>query len=187
MNPEPRDGREDDREAVGRFLRTRSEAAFLDLYDRHTPALYRFAARLCAGARDEPAELVQEAWTRAVERLPQFRFGSSLSTWLCGFVFNGWRERRRAVGRDRRILALVEPEPRARETDRALAVALERVVSELPDGYREVLLLHDVEGYTHEEIARHFGIAEGTSKSQLHRARRALRAALEEKGAGHGG
>lgn len=173
-----------DRLLVEAFLKTRSEAAFLSLYDRHTGMLYRFASRLAGPGDHEAADLVQEAWMRALEGLPGFRWGSSLSTWLCAIVFNCWRELRR---RDLRAqeLTLVEGTRAAHSPPSADAIPLERALAGLPDGYREVLLLHDLEGYTHEEIARHFGIVEGTSKSQLHRARRALREALGiEKGVG---
>ncbi|MGH7724247.1 MAG: RNA polymerase sigma factor [Candidatus Eiseniibacteriota bacterium] len=173
--PEPAD-----RELVERFLRTRSDAAFLALYDRHTEALYAFAARLVGSASGhEPAELVQEAWLRALTGLSQFRWGSSLRTWLCGIVLNRWREVRQREVRERRF-EIVEGSrsPEGTALPAGDAVLLERALATLPEGYREVLLLHDVEGYTHEEIARHFGIVEGTSKSQLHRARRALREAL---------
>jgi RNA polymerase sigma-70 factor (ECF subfamily) len=176
----------EDRALVGRFLASRADDDFLRLYDRHTPALYRFAARLAGGGGAEPAEIVQETWVRALSGLPEFRFGSSLLTWLCSIALNRARELRRGGERDRRILALVEPEPSVAE-DAARRLALERAIRELPEGYREILLLHDVEGYTHQEIAAHFGIVEGTSKSQLHRARLALREALGEKGARHGG
>ena len=172
------DAAQEDRLAVERWLRTRSQSAFLALYDRHTEALYRFAVRL-SGDGDAAAELTQETWLRALEGLPRFRWDSSLRTWLCAIALNGWREQRR---RDDRMepLALVESTAavRAADQDTVDAVALERALATLPEGYREVLLLYDVEGYSHEEIARHFGIAEGTSKSQLHRARRALREAL---------
>ena len=188
---EPTAGRRDDaedRRLVARFLATRSDEAFLRLYDRHTPVLYRFAARLAGGTGSESAEIVQEAWVRALSQLEGFRWGSSLGTWLCGIVLNRTRELRRGDERDRRIVALVEREPRAAAPpEAAWSRAVEHAIRELPDGYREILLLHDVEGYTHDEIARHFGIVAGTSKSQLHRARLALREALAAKGASHGG
>lgn len=168
----------DDRALVAAFLRSRSERAFASLYDRHTAALFRFAARLCGRPCPEAADIVQESWVRAVERLDEFRWRSSLRTWLCGIVLNGWREASRRELR-RRDLALVDL-PRPREPEPALSDRLTSAISELPPGYREVLILHDVEGFTHAEIARDFGISEGTSKSQLHRARRALKDLLEK-------
>ena len=153
----------EDRRLVARFLGSRSDEAFLRLYDRHTPGLYRFAARLAGRSGAEPAELVQEAWVRAVSRLEGFRWGSSLRTWLCGIVLNRWRETRRAEERDRRIVALVEREARiVTVPEPALSVALEQAIGELPEGYREILLLHDVEGYTHERSP----VTSGSSKAR---------------------
>lgn len=160
------------------FLRSRSERAFSRLYGRHTDALYRFAARLCGRPGPEASDLVQESWVRAVERLDGFRWDSSLRTWLCGIVLNGWREASRREHR-RHALTLVDV-PQPRDPDPGISDRLTSAISELAPGYREVLILHDVEGFTHAEIARDFGIAEGTSKSQLHRARRALRDLLEK-------
>lgn len=169
---------DDDRILIQRFLATKNESDFLGLYDRHADAMYRFAARLCGGPGTEPAEIVQEAWLRAIEGLARFRGDSSLRTWLCAIVRNRWREVRERAGRERRFQVIEGlGTPRSVETP-TIAPALERALARLPAGYREVLLLHDLLGYTHEEIARNFGIVEGTSKSQLHRARRALRAEL---------
>lgn len=179
----PNETSETDRLLVAEFLSTRSEAAFLRLHDRHAEALYRFAARLAGGPGPDADDLVQDAWIEAITHLQSFRWRSTLRTWLCGIVLNRWRQSWQRQGRDqRRNLALVESE-RPAPADPALAIRLEQAMSALPGGYREVMVLHDVEGYTHQEIASHFGIAEGTSKSQLHRARRALREALGKKGA----
>lgn len=183
-----RDTGTDDRRQVEDFLRSRSEADFLRLYDRHTDGLYRFAVRLCIGTGLEPGELVQEAWVRALERLPEFRWQSSLRTWLCGIVLNRWRELRNRRAREQRFAVIEVTRPAVVREHPAERLALERALASLPDGFREVLLLHDLEGYTHEEIAERFGIVAGTSKSQLHRARRALREALEGgRGGSHGG
>ncbi len=181
----------EDREDVADYLRSRGERAFLRLYDRHTDALYRFAARLAGRAgsvSQEADEIVQETWIRALDRLSTFRWESSLRTWLCGIALHRWRELRQREGRERAFAIVEGGRAEPRTTPSAwTGIALERAIGRLPEGYREVLLLHDLEGYTHEEIARHFGIAEGTSKSQLHRARRALREALAEGGATHHG
>lgn len=174
MNPE---SQPDDRTLVRDFLAARSEAAFLRLYDRHADRLYRFAARLSGGRGGAAADLAQETWLRALEALPGFGWNSALGTWLCGIALNCWRETRRGDQRARNFTVIAGTRP-PHPPASADAVALERAIAALPDGYREVLLLHDLEGYTHEEIARHFGIAAGTSKSQLHHARRAVRATL---------
>ncbi len=82
----------DDRGAVDAFLRGRDEAAFDLLYGRHTPKLMGLALRLSAGDEPQAAEIVQEAWVRALPQLGRFRWQSSLSTWLGAFVVNVWRE-----------------------------------------------------------------------------------------------
>ena len=171
----------EDSALVAAFLRSRSEEAFLRLYHRHTYALYRFAARLSGGPGFEPAEIVQDAWVRAIERLDRFRWRSSLRTWLCGIVLNRWREMGRRSREVRRDLRAIDLPPSAPGPDPEI-VRIAALIEELPAGYREILVLHDVEGFTHAEIARDFGISEGTSKSQLHRARRTLRELLRSGG-----
>jgi RNA polymerase sigma-70 factor (ECF subfamily) len=124
---------------------------------------------------------VQETWVRGVERLEAFAWRSSLKTWLAGIALNTWRERRRAPAAapldDDRL-------PAASPVRHEIAsVDLQRALSGLSPGYREAILLHDVAGYTHEEIAALTGVDAGTSKSQLSRARRALRARLPGRSA----
>ncbi len=172
---------QDDRSLVDAFLKTRSERAFRTLYRRCTPRLYAFARRL-AGDEQETDELVQETWVRAVDSLPRFRWQSTLRTWLIGIAINCYRQSTRRRGN----LQLVDSDdPLMRSDDPVLHataehVDLERAIAKLPNGYRQVLLLHDVEGYTHQEIGDLLGIDPGTSKSQLFRARRAMRAMLTE-------
>ncbi len=121
---------------------------------------------------------MHDGWIRAGERLGGFRWESSLRTWLAGFVVNGVRERARRDARE--LPGIDDAAPREDVALREVAsrVDLERAVAGLPDGFRHVLVLHDVEGYTHEEIAELLGIVPGTSKSQLARARAAVRRAL---------
>ncbi len=174
---------EEDRRLVGAVAGSGDEAAFRALYRRHTPALYRLALRL--GGGDEPwaEELVQRAWIRAVEGLAGFEWRAAFPTWLCGIAVNcareGWRERRLSLE------VSWEPDlhPRAESmADPAERLDLERGIETLPHGYRQVLVLHDLEGYTHEEIGRLLGIEPGTSKSQLFHARRRLREYLTRTG-----
>jgi len=164
---------EDDRELAARFAARCDEPAFAELYRRHTPALLGLARRLAAGRGAEAEELVQEAWARAAAALPSFRWASSLRTWLCGFIVNVWRERRRSEGQPSTDPAAEEEDPRPLAP--VERIDLERAVAGLPDGYRAAIVLHDIEGFTHEEIAEQLGVEPGTSKSQLSRARRALR------------
>ena len=167
-----------DRDLVERFLGRREEAAFVALYRRHTPALFGLAARLCGGERADAEEIVQEAWVRAAQALADFRWHSSLRTWLSGVVVNGWRERARARRRESLWSAEPDPDPPALPVSPGDRIDLERAVAQLPDGFRAVLILHDVEGLTHAEIGELFGIDVGTSKSQLARARQAVRRRL---------
>jgi RNA polymerase sigma-70 factor, ECF subfamily len=170
----------DDRILVARFLARRDEAAFRALYRTHTPFLYRFLLSL-AGGTGEAEELVQEAWVRAAERIEGFAWRSSLKTWLAGIALNAWREHVRAP---RGAPLEVEELPAAPAIEREIAsIDLARALAGLAPGYREAILLHDVEGYTHEEVAALTGVDAGTSKSQLSRARRALRARLSGRNA----
>jgi RNA polymerase sigma-70 factor (ECF subfamily) len=155
---------DEDAALAAAFLRDRDEAAFRALYRRHTPALYRVAWRFLGGDGADAEEVVQETWTVAAERLANFHGESSLRSWLTGIALNRCREALRRAAR--------APAAGASRLD------LERALAALPPGYREVLVLHDVEGYSHLEIAEILGVAPGTSKSQLSHARRALRAQL---------
>jgi RNA polymerase sigma-70 factor, ECF subfamily len=113
---------------------------------------------------------VQDTWLRATARLHEFRGEASLRTWLAGFTINCCRERWR-----RRDPETPDPDAPARPEPLADRLDLERAIAALPDGHREVFVLHDLEGFTHEEIAARLGIVPGTSKSQLSRARASLR------------
>jgi RNA polymerase sigma-70 factor (ECF subfamily) len=171
-----------DQALVAQYLARRDEAAFLAIYRRHTAALLGLATRLCGGERRDAEDIVQEAWVRAAGGLTSFRWQSSLRTWLSGIVVNGWKELLRSRYREAWL---------GEENEAALPVAapeegldLERAVALLPHGFRTVLLLHDVEGFTHEEIAGLLEIDPGTSKSQLARARQAMRRRLCGTGKG---
>ena len=165
----------DDLALVERFLRGRGEDAFRALYRTHTPALLALAMRLTGGDRSEAEDLVQESWVRAVLALPSFRAQSALLSWLSGLLVNVRRGRIRA---DWRTVDAPDIEPVVETRGSDDAIDLERAISALPEGARDVYVLHDVYGYTHREIAEMLGIVEGTSKSQLTRARTLLRSAL---------
>jgi RNA polymerase sigma-70 factor (ECF subfamily) len=176
------DGAGDDRELAALVTRSGDETAFRALYRRHTPAVWRLALRL--GGGDEPwaEELVQRCWIRAVEGMASFGWRSALSTWLGGIAINCarelWREgrgRAEATPDDWTGLSLSQGAGSGAEE----RIDLDRAIERLPQGCRQVFVLHDVEGYTHEEVAGLLGIEAGTSKSQLSHARRRLRAALE--------
>ena len=153
------------------------EAAFRHLYRRHTPRLYAFVLRLLGGNESDADDLVQETWIRAVEGLEQFRWESSFSTWLTGIALNLCRKRVRQ--HDRQWMTLREEFDDPVDPPRVLErIDLERALRKLAPGYRTVVVLHDVEGWTHAEIAERLNISVNTSKSQLLRARRALRVEL---------
>lgn len=159
-----------DRALVDAYCRTRSEEAFTALFNAHAPAMNALAHHLL-GTVDGADDVLQEAWMRAARRIAEFRWQSSLRTWLCGFVVNCCRERFR--------VPLWEPLPdESVAASSTAAVDVARALARLPPGYRSVVILHDVEGYTHQEIARLLGIDAGTSKSQLSRARVGLRRLL---------
>jgi RNA polymerase sigma factor (sigma-70 family) len=169
----------DERALAEKFCRNGDESAFRALYRRHTPLLYRVAYRLVVNA-DRAADIVQDTWLRAAQRLPSFRWESSLATWLVGIVINRSREEIRRTTNEAPAQNEL-PEPVARNSEAWLHLHLERAIAQLPEGYREVLLLYDVEGYTHEEIAQALEIEVSTSRSQLARARAAMRASLEQE------
>ena len=150
--------------------------AFERLYRRHVPRIHGLARRM-AGA-DAADELTQDVFVRAWEKLHTFRSESRFGTWLYRLAVNVILEehrRRKATawqrGGDEDGIATVKVAP----FDTPLAVDLAAAVERLPDGARQVFVLHDVEGYKHHEIGRMVGIATGTSKGQLHRARLMLR------------
>lgn len=164
-----------DTDLIESYLRRQDEAAFLALYDRHAPAMFALAHRLLGGQSPDAADALQDAWMRIVTRLSQFRGESTLRTWLCGFVINCCRERVRGP-----IFEAEVDRPAPPMSD--VGLDLERALASLPPGYRAVIVLHDIEGHTHREIATALQIDEGTSKSQLSRGREALRRLLSSPG-----
>jgi RNA polymerase sigma-70 factor (ECF subfamily) len=172
-----------DAELLDAFAAEGSERAFLALYDRHAPAMYALAFRVMGGREADAADVLQEAWMRVLPRLTKFRGESSLRTWLCGFVVNCCRERFRGPLFEE---LMTEDEPAVPSESSVLLrvlgpIDLERALASLPAGSRTIVILHDIEGYTHREIAAALGIDEGTSKSQLSRGRAALRRRLDPR------
>lgn len=171
--PEPEASIPDDWTLAAKVAEDGDEAAFRALYDRHTPRLLRFALQVTGGAgRGLAEDVVQETWIRAVERLDAFERRSRLATWLHGIALNVAREAiRRAADEGCDPVEIADP---ARSVDPEGRIDLERALGRMPEGRRAVLVLHDLQGYTHAEIAETLGIAVGTSKSQLHDARNEL-------------
>jgi RNA polymerase sigma factor (sigma-70 family) len=169
---------EDDEPLVARVLRDGDERAFAQLYRRHTPALYLLALRLLGRRAAHAEDVVQDVWVRATRALDTFSWSSTLRTWLSGIVVNRCREIMRSGVREERAVAAWASAPAAAAQWTPGTLALERAIAALPDGCREVLVLHDIYGYTHGEVAHMLSIAVGTSKSQLHDARHAVRREL---------
>lgn len=153
------------------------------LYDAHVDRIYRLAWRM-AGDETLARDFTQDTFIRAFERLADFRGDSSLATWLHSIAvsvcLNGLKKVKRIHGREMTGDELPEVAIPVREAEPDLKVRLRRAIDGLPDGYRTVFVLHDVEGFTHEEIAAQLGIQPGTSKAQLFRARARLRTELAE-------
>jgi RNA polymerase sigma-70 factor, ECF subfamily len=176
---------DEDRRATELRLVRQAQAGDLVAFER----LYRENERkvfgLCFRLSSDPAlaeELTQEVFVRAWRKLSSFRGESAFSSWLYPLTVNvALSERRSRRRRDARIIATEDPaslERAPRSPAPEAGFDLEKAMATLPPGARAVFVLHDVEGRTHEEIAQLLGLAPGTSKAQLHRARRLLREAL---------
>ncbi|MGE5927609.1 MAG: RNA polymerase sigma factor [Gemmatimonadota bacterium] len=156
-------------------------AAFEELYRTHAGRIHALCLRL-EGDQARAEELTQDVFVRAWERLATFRGESAFGTWLHRLAVNVVLADRRSLWRRGRRLLFTDDPAAFERPGEAVAGStgdLEGAIAALPRGARTVFVLHDVEGYTHEEIARLSGIAEGTSKAQLFRARRLLREALD--------
>ncbi len=165
----------DERELVARARRG-DRVAMERLYDAHARRVFGVVRRL-AGDEHLAQDLSQEAWIRAFQKLHLFRGEAAFGTWLYRLATNVALNRLRSASRREEVESSAEtprstpPPDEAVVNRRVLAEALDR----LPPGYRQVLILHDVEGWTHDEIAETLDVAVGTSKSQLHKARARMR------------
>ncbi|MGH7693368.1 MAG: RNA polymerase sigma factor [Gemmatimonadaceae bacterium] len=157
------------------MLKSRDEASFRALYARHSPALYALALRLLADRTHDAEDVLQECWIRAVAGLREFAWQSQLRTWLTAIMVNCCREVWRST---RQELDVNDAELSAPNEDVGVRIDVASALARLPTGYRAVLVLHDIAGFTHEEIAAQLHIEPGTSKSQLSRARRTMRSLL---------
>ncbi|HJU07897.1 MAG TPA: sigma-70 family RNA polymerase sigma factor [Rhodanobacteraceae bacterium] len=155
--------------------------AFETLYRRHAGRVHGAILRLVGGRHARAEELTQEAFVRAWQKLPGFRFESAFGTWLYRLAVNTALMDLRAQKNDpveQGVEEDIAPESGASPFCPAEREELERAVAGLSPRTRAVLVLHDVEGWKHEEIASELAMAVGSSKAQLHRARRLLRRAL---------
>ena len=154
-----------------------------ELYDAHVDRVYRLAYRL-AGSDDLAQDFAQEAFIRAFRRLPEFRFESSLGTWLstiaASVALDGLRKVKRFRSREAELDEGSDVCTTRREAEPDLKVRLARAIDGLPEIYRSVFIMYDVEGHTHDEVAAALGIPSGTSKARLSVARARLREALAD-------
>jgi len=166
---------------VARRIAAGDEAAFDRLYGENVERVYAVCLRM-AGDAAQARALTQESFVRAWQRMGSFRGDSRLSSWLHRIAVNVVLESGRTRRRWHRLLvaaddrALARP---ARASDPGLRLDLERAIAALPAGARQMLVLRDVEGHSYEEVAELTGAALGTVKSQISRARRLVRQALE--------
>ncbi len=157
------------------------ERAFERLYRENLGRVYALCLRM-TGDRTDAEELTQEAFVRAWRKIGSFRGESAFSTWLhrltVNLVLTEFRSRSRRNERVSLTDDLAQHDTPARAAAPRERVDLEQAIASLPDGARHVFVLYEIEGYKHDEIASMMGIASGTTKAQLHRARRLLREAL---------
>lgn len=157
--------------------------AFETLYRQHAPRIYSLACRL-SGSNVEGEDLLQEIFLLAHQRLSTFRGEASVGSWIYRLAMNRCldyvRGRQMKMARmTDRLESDTSKEPAARIDTLTERMDLDRAIQSLPSGYREAFVLHDVEGFGHGEISEMLGIAEGTSKSQVAKARMKLRALLQ--------
>jgi RNA polymerase sigma-70 factor (ECF subfamily) len=171
-------------QALARSAAAGDSSAFEALYRRHAARIHGVVVRLVGYDRARAEDLVQEAFVRAWQALPAYRFESAFGTWLHRLAVNtalmdlrAARSRPRGSDDEDALDQVGATDSAGHST--ALSLDLERAVATLPPRARAVLVLYDVEGWKHEEIAGALGMAVGSSKAQLHRARGLLRERLE--------
>jgi len=145
--------------------------------------IYRLVYRI-AGDADQAQDYTQETFIRAFSRLADFRGEAALATWISAIAvsvaLNGLRRGKRLRAREVALDEAATAAAVVRVAEPDLRDRLARAIDDLPEGYRVVFLMHDVEGYAHEEIGRTLGVQPGTSKAQLSRARAKLRRTLAD-------
>lgn len=168
-------------------IRAGDGTAFEALYRQHATRLYNLASRM-TGARGEADDLLQDIFLLAYRKIASFRGESSFGTWLYRLAMNHCldvlRNRQTRMGRQTDSLdepdaaPVASPAPVLNAVNR---IDLERAIAALPPACRAAFLLHDVEGFGHQEVGTMLGVSEGTSKSQVHKARMRIRAHLAHK------
>lgn len=172
----------DDRELIAQVLAGDPGAERM-LYDAHVDRVFRLVYRM-AGDMDQARDYVQETFIKAFGKLAEFRGESALGTWIgsiaISVALNGLRKVKRFREREFGLEDAPEVGAMPVRADPDLKARLHQAIDELPEGYKAVFVMHDVEGYTHEEIGTMLGIQSGTSKAQLFRARARLRQSLAD-------
>ena len=156
------------------------ERAMRQLWSQHSPHIDAVVRRL-VGDPDQASDIAQDVWMQIFRALKTFRGDAQFGTWAHRIAVNRTLNALRKVRRLSKVEADIEDDTVAVEMDSDrgfLADSIEKAAARLPDGARTVFVLHDVEGYTHEDIARQLGITTGASKSQLFKARAKLRRLL---------
>ena len=163
--------------------RAGDSAAERALYEAHVDRVHRLVYRF-AGDAEAARDFTQDTFIRAFERLEDFRGASQFATWLhaiaVSVALNGLREMKRRRERETDLEEGRDVAGTTREAEPDLKRRLAAAIDALPEGYRTVFVMHDVEGYTHEEIGVVLGVEVGTSKAQLSRARAKLRVLLAD-------
>jgi len=154
---------------------------FEQLYRQQAPRIYALACRM-AGSPEDGEDLLQEIFLQAYRKLGTFKGDSTIGTWLYRLALNHCLDYVRSrQAKTRKLTESLDgqtTEPAARRDTPIARLDLDRALERLPDGCREAFVLHDVEGFDHKEVGEMLGIAEGTSKSQVFKARMKLRAML---------
>ena len=185
IGPNPSTIREDEAAALDSIRRAQAGDvdAFELLYREHAGRIFALCLRLQAGDSADATELMQDVFIKAWRRISTFRGDCAFSSWLHRMTVNTMLENARS---DRRRIARVLPmddtsllSGAARSSGVELKMDMENAIASLPKGARLAFVLHDVEGYQHQEIAEQLSVSVGTIKAQLHRARRLLRERLE--------
>ena len=158
--------------------------AFAALYRKHLGRVNALCWRLCGGNESLAQEMTQDAFVRAWQKMHLFRGESAFGTWLhrltVNVVLGDKRSRMRRLAHEQPMEEIPDGFLKSRDAGPATRMDLEKQIARLPDRARTVLVLHDIEGFRHAEIAQMADMAVGTSKAQLHRARKLLREYLEQ-------
>ena len=170
--------------ALAERLRAADTTAYEELYRRYGSRLYGLAYRMMGRAADAE-DMLQEIFLQVFRRVDTFKGDSALGTWLYRLAMNLCLDRLRSrAGRTERLTSSVEDLREWRLPGRgaidghAVRIDMDRAIARLPEACRAAFLLHDVEGFEHQEVGRILGVSDGTSKSQVHKARLRIRAFL---------